>query len=69
MPTEDEVRRVMEKADASGDGQLDFLEFLALVKALKDERNSKSSILQSIGKAIDTFKSDVLAGVFKDMAE
>lgn len=37
VPTEAEVRRVMAEADQSGDGKLDFLEFLALVHRCASE--------------------------------
>lgn len=59
----------MAEADSSGDGQLDFLEFLALVKSLNDERKSKFSLASSIGKFIDTVKEDVLGSIMKDIAE
>ncbi len=65
MPTEAEVRRVMLAADASGDGQLDFLEFLSLVKSLKDERRGHSNFVSSVASMLDTIKSDVLGGIFK----
>lgn len=69
VPTESEVRRVMLAADSSGDGQLDFLEFLALVKVLKDEKKKNSSFLKSFRKMIDTVQTDVLGSIKKDLAE
>jgi len=69
VPSEDEVRRIMLEADASGDGQLDFLEFLALVKSLKDEKKANQSIIKSIKKFADTVKTDLLGGIIKDVDE
>ena len=69
VPSESEVRRVMLEADSSGDGQLDFLEFLALVKALKEEKKAGSSMIKSLNKFMDTVKTDVLGGILKDAQE
>jgi len=69
VPTEAEVRRVMAEADTSGDGQLDFLEFLALVKSLREERAANASIFKSMGKLLDTVKADVVGGILKDAGE
>jgi hypothetical protein len=59
----------MAEADASGDGQLDFLEFLALVKAMEDEKKANKSIFKSIAKLADTVKTDVLGSVGQDLLE
>jgi FK506-binding protein 1 len=67
VPSEDEVRRVMASADQSGDGQLDFLEFLALVKSLREERKADKSLVKSVKKFLDTVKTDLLGGIMKDV--
>ena len=69
VPTEAEVRRVMAEADASGDGQLDFLEFLALVKALREEKAANKSLFKSMARLADTVKTDVLGGILADVKE
>jgi len=69
VPSESEVRRVMAEADASGDGQLDFLEFLALVKAMRDEKKANNSVFKSMAKLADTIKADVLGSVGQDLLE
>jgi len=69
VPTESEVRRIMLSADSSGDGQLDFLEFLAMVKGMREEKKKNKSIFKSIGQFADTIKNDVLAGVGADLKE
>jgi len=69
VPSESEVRRIMLSADSSGDGQLDFLEFLALVKALKEERKANNSFMKKMVKLADTVKADVLGSVMNDVKE
>jgi len=69
VPSESEVRRIMLSADSSGDGQLDFLEFLALVKALKEERKANNSFTKKMAKLADTVKADVLGSVMSDLEE
>jgi Ca2+-binding EF-hand superfamily protein len=69
VPSESEVRRIMLSADASGDGQLDFLEFLSLVKALRDEKKMTNSLAKRLGKLVDTVKQDVLGSVMADVKE
>ena len=69
VPTESEVRRIMESADTSGDGQLDFIEFLELVKGLRAEKKANKSFFKSIGKMIDTVKTDVFGDTLKEISE
>lgn len=69
VPTESEVRRIMESADSSGDGELDFLEFLALVKGMRAEKKANGSIFKSMGKMMDTIKQDVFGDALKEIGE
>jgi hypothetical protein len=66
VPSEAAVRRVLAEADQSGDGQLDFLEFLALVHNLKEEKKKNASHFNSAMLLLDTIKTDVFGGIIAD---
>ena len=69
VPTAGEIRKIMKKVDATGDGRLDYEEYLMLIYSMKVGALKRPSAFQLALEARDEIVEEVFKGLGEDLGK